>query len=100
MKRVMVQYKVKADQADENRRLIAAVFAALEEASPPNFRYASFVQEDGVSFVHVASIEGNGNPLDDLEAFDAFVDTIRDRCEIPPAVTPLQTLGSYKLVTD
>ena len=29
MKRVMVQYKVKADKADENRQLIEAVFAAL-----------------------------------------------------------------------
>lgn len=53
----MVQYKVKADKADENRQLIEAVFTALKEASPPNLRYASFVQEDGVSFVHIASTE-------------------------------------------
>ncbi len=54
MKRVMVQYKVKADKADENRQLIEAVFAALKQASLPNLRYASFVQDDGVSFVHIA----------------------------------------------
>ena len=100
MKRVMVQYKVKADQADENRQLIEAVFAALKQASPPNLRYASFVQGDGVSFVHIASIETDdgSNPLEDIDAFGAFVAEIGDRCEVPPAVTPLEVVGSYELL--
>lgn len=100
MKRVMVQYKVKADKADENRQLIEAVFAALKESSPANLRYASFVQDDGVSFVHIASIETDdgSNPLDDIGAFDAFTEEIRDRCEVPPAVTPLEVVGSYQLL--
>ena len=100
MKRVMVQYKVKADKADENRQLIEAVFASLQEASPENLRYASFVQGDGVSFVHIASIEtaDGSNPLEDIAAFGAFTEEIRDRCEIPPQVTPLEVVGSYKLL--
>ena len=61
---------MKADKADENRQLIEAVFTALKEASPPNLRYASFVQEDGVSFVHIASIETDdgSSPLDTIAA--------------------------------
>ena len=98
MKRVMVQYQVKADKADENKRLIDAVFAALKEASPAGLEYSSYVQEDGVSFVHIASIdtEDGSNPLEDIEAFDTFTAEIRDRCEIPPAPTPLQQVGSYQ----
>ena len=100
MKRVMVQYKVKAHKTEENRRLIEAVFAALKESSTPNLRYASFVQEDGVSFVHIASIEteDGSNPLDDIGAFDAFTEAIRDRCEVPPSETPLEVVGSYELL--
>jgi hypothetical protein len=100
MKRVMVQYKVKADKADENRKLIEAVFAALKESSPSNLRYASFVQDDGVSFVHIASIEteDGSNPLEDIDAFGAFTAEIRDRCEVPPAVTPLEVVGSYEVL--
>jgi hypothetical protein len=102
MKRVIVQYKVKADQADENRRLIEAVFASLQEASPENLRYASFVKEDGVSFVHIASIETSdgSNPLEEIAAFDSFTEAIGDRCEIPPQVAVLEVVGSYKLLGD
>ena len=57
MKRIMVTYKVKADQAQENQRLVEAVFAELAAKNPGGLRCASFTQEDGVSFVHVVSIE-------------------------------------------
>ncbi len=98
MKRIMVQYKVKADKVAENQRLVEAVFSSLEQASPPNFRYASFKKEDGVSFVHIVSIEdANGeNPLAEMEAFDAFTDEIHERCEIPPEATSLEEVGSYQ----
>lgn len=54
---VMVRYKVKADSSGENERLIKAVFAALERERPAGLRYASFKLADGVSFVHVASVD-------------------------------------------
>ena len=98
MKRVMVRYKVKADRAGENQQLIENVFDALQKLSPSGIRYASFKLEDGVSFVHVASIEteDGSNPLAELEAFDTFVEAIEDRCEEPPVVTPLTEIGSYR----
>ncbi|MEC8993475.1 MAG: hypothetical protein VX656_19710 [Candidatus Latescibacterota bacterium] len=34
MKRIMVTYKVKADQAQENQRLVEAVFAELAAKNP------------------------------------------------------------------
>ena len=99
MKRVIVRYKAKPDRAAENIEYIKGVFAALEAGSPQGIRYASFVGEDGVSFVHIASIETDdgSNPLAALEAFKAFQAEIGDRCEIPPEATWLnpEPIGDY-----
>ena len=54
---VIVQYKVKPDRANENVEYIKGVFAELATSSPAGLRYASFQGEDGLTFVHVASIE-------------------------------------------
>src|SRR5437879_7143750 len=54
MKTTVVRYQAKADRADENQRLIEAVFAQLDEQEPQGFTYKVFRLEDGVSFVHVA----------------------------------------------
>lgn len=102
MKRIMVTYKVKADQAQENQRLVEAVFAELAAKNPGGLRCASFKQEDGVSFVHVVSIEtaDGSNPLEQIDAFDAFTDPIGDRCDIPPQVMPLTDVGTYHFFGD
>jgi hypothetical protein len=98
MKRVLVQYKVKPDRAAENESLIKKVFEELSQSKPDGLRYASFKQEDGVSFVHVASIETEDgvNPLDNSPAFKAFQAEIRDRCEVPPVAIQLDGIGSYR----
>jgi hypothetical protein len=97
MKRVMVRYKVKADRAAENENYIARVFEQLERDKPPGLHYATFKLDDGVSFVHIASLEAaaDGNPLRELSAFKAFTAEIRDRCEEPPATVNLSEVGSY-----
>ena len=97
MKRMMVRYKVKADRAAENESYIARVFEQLERDRPAGLRYATFKLEDGVSFVHLVSLEtGDGsNPLRKLSAFKAFTAGIRDRCEEPPAAVTLREVASY-----
>jgi hypothetical protein len=102
MKPAMIRYKVKADRAVENEQYIAAVFAQLDREKPAGVRYATFRLEDGVSFVHMVSVEtpdGN-NPLLDLEAFQAFIAEVRDRCEEPPVVVDLHPIGAYRLFGD
>jgi L-rhamnose mutarotase len=98
MKRVVVRYKVKPGRADENAELIKAVFADLAETSPAGLRYASFVADDGLTFVHVASIEtdDDSNPLAASAAFKAFQAEIKDRCEEPPQATWMTEVGSYR----
>ena len=97
MKTILVQYRVKADQADANIALIQAVFAQLASDAPTGIRYASFVQEDGVSFVHIAAVDGPANPLTALSAFRTFSEKIKDRCEEPPKSHELREVGAYRL---
>ncbi len=99
MKRVLVQYKVKENKAEENINFIKKVFAELHENNPNGLRYASFVQPDGLSFVHIASVETEDgiNPLSKSTAFTEFQKEIKDRCEVPPVAIELNVIGSYNL---
>ena len=96
MKTILVQYRVKADQAAANIELIQAVFAQLASEAPAGLRYASFTQEDGLSFVHIAAVDGPANPLQAVAAFKAFSERIKDRCELPPQSHELRTVGAYR----
>jgi hypothetical protein len=98
MKTIMVRYKVKSDRAAENEALIAKVFEQLQREKPAGLRYASFKMNDGVSFVHIASLEGadGSNPLAELAAFKAFTAQIKDRCDEPPLPAELTAVGSYR----
>ncbi|HWU90250.1 MAG TPA: hypothetical protein VN253_23460 [Kofleriaceae bacterium] len=97
MRRVMVSYKVKPDRAAENERYIHAVFAQLERDRPAGLRYASFKLDDGLRFVHIASLEvaDGTNPLTALDAFKSFAAQIKDRCDEPPVTATLNVIGSY-----
>ncbi len=98
MKRIMVRYKVKAERVVENENYIRKVFEELKQTGPEGLRYASFKQDDGLNFVHIASIEAEGgeNPLAASPAFKAFQAEIKDRCEEPPVAVDLHEIESYK----
>jgi hypothetical protein len=96
MKQVVVRYRAKPEQADENQRLVEAVFADLAATDPGELRYATFRLADGVSFVHVAIIEGEENPLADSAAFASFQEGIADRCDEPPQAQDATVIGSYR----
>ena len=100
MRKVMVRYKVKADAAASNREYIERVFAELAAEQPGGLRYASFIEPDGVSFMHIAFVEGDANPLGASAAFKAFQAGIRDRCEVPPQAIDLDQVGDYRVFTD
>jgi len=95
----MVRYRVKPDQAARNEELVQAVFEELERTGPAGVRYATFTLPDGVSFVHLVSVETEDghNPLSDVKAFNEFQENVRDRCEDDPIATELREIGSYRL---
>lgn len=96
MGQVMVRYTVKPDAVAENTALVRRVYEELRRSAPPDFHYATFVLDDGVSFVHVASTADDGrNPLMENVAFRAFQAGIDDRCVEPPSPGALTEIGSY-----
>jgi hypothetical protein len=94
----MVRYKVKPDRATENEALVRAVYEELQRTQPAGLHYATFALDDGVSFVHLSSIETEDgrNPLSEVEAFARFQEGIGDRCEEAPAVAQLREIGSFQ----
>jgi hypothetical protein len=99
MGQVVVRYKVKPDRVGENERLVERVYAELAERDPGGLRYATLRLADGVSFVHVASIEtaDGSNPLTGIGAFAEFTRDIADRCDEPPVALDASVIGSYGL---
>ena len=95
----VVRYRVKPDRAEENAELVRAVYAELAEQNPPDFRYATFVMDDGVSFVHIALTEGDSDaPLPQLAAFQRFREGLAERCDELPQATQLpEQIGGYGL---
>ena len=96
MAQVMVRYKVKPDRAEENTALVRAVYEELHRTAPTGLSYATFVLEDGVSFVHMATHDGGDNPLAQVAAFQRFQEHVRDRCVEPPVVARMREVGSYR----
>jgi hypothetical protein len=94
----VVRYKTKPDRADENQALIEKVFGELNGNRPAGLRYASFRLADGVSFVHVASVDTDdgANPLTATPAFAEFLREIKERCEEAPLASDATVVGSYR----
>jgi len=99
MRRVLVRYKVKPDRVEENEALVRAVYDELTEKQPVEMRYGTFKLDDGVSFVHIHSLDdpSGHNPLSDLASFKAFQAGIADRCDEPPVVSQLDEIGTFRL---
>jgi len=91
----VIRYTTKPECADENERLIRDVFAQLAAEDPGGLRYASFRLEDGVSFLHVAVVDGDVNPLMSSAAFGRFQAGIGDRCTEGPMPRDATVIGSY-----
>jgi hypothetical protein len=91
----VIRYVTKPECAEENAGLIGAVFADLDALRPAGLQYKGFRLEDGLTFVHVVTLTGQGNPLLASEAFQAFSSTVADRCAEGPLVLEAATLGDY-----
>jgi len=96
MKTVMVRYKTAPAQAQANEALVRAVFDELRSRTPEGVQYASYRLEDGVTFVHVATLDSSEqNPLASLQSFKAFQAQLKERCDEQPMVTQLVLVDSY-----
>lgn len=101
MNTVVVRYRPLEDQADHNQALVEAVFAELASTDPGGLSYATLRLADG-SFVHIAQIEEEHNPLSENQAFAEFQAGIRDRCLEGEGPMPLDAtlVGSYRFLPE
>ena len=91
----VIRYRTKSESADENVRLIEAVFAELSAQEVTGISYEVFRLDDGVSFIHIATLDGERNPLQDSSAFAAFQSTIGGRLEELPYPAVATVVGSH-----
>lgn len=94
---VVVRYRTRAEQADENQALVEKVFAELAASQPEGLRYATFRLADGDEFVHVAEVDtaDGANPLASVAAFAEFQRGIPERMVDGPVVADASIVGSY-----
>ena len=98
MSAIVVRYRPKADRADENQQLVEAVFAELAAADPGGVRYATLRLADG-TFIHIADVETDPNPLGSIAAFAEFQTGIQERCQDGEGPNPQEAtlVGNYRL---
>jgi len=94
----VVRYTTRPGSADENEKLIKAVFTQLAEQRPDGLRYVAIRLDDGVSFMHIAVLEDDHNPLATLPAFGEFVSAINERCTSGPTPVNGTVVGAYGIV--
>jgi hypothetical protein len=98
MKRtVMVRYKTSSEtHAAANETLVHAVFDELRANKPAGVNYATYKLSDGVTFVHVATLDGADVALTELPSFKAFQKQLKDRCVELPLVTEMTVVDSFR----
>ena len=101
MKRTLIRYKTKPEAADENARLVAAVFAELKAAQPEGVRYLSLRLEDD-TFIHLveSAADDGSSAISKLAAFGAFQSGIRERCAEPPLPRGATIVGNYRMLNE
>jgi hypothetical protein len=96
MSTVVVRYRTTPEHVEENQRLVEAVFAELNASDPGGVRYATFRLADD-TFVHIAEVEAEPNPLGSIAAFGEFQKDIGDRCIESPNPQQATLVGQYRM---
>jgi hypothetical protein len=99
MRSVFIRYQAKPDRADENRALIADVFAELGQAQPEKLRYLVLDFEDG-TFVHyaVTPTDLEADPLRQIGAFQRFQTDSGERQLVKATVMTPRVVGNYRML--
>ncbi|WP_433329087.1 hypothetical protein [Spirillospora sp. CA-294931] len=95
---VVVKYQVKEAAAEANQELIERVFDQLAAENPGGLRYAALRLADGVTFVHIASIEGEHDPLSGLSTFRRFQEELGERAADGPGRSAATLVGAYRFL--
>ncbi|GII79773.1 hypothetical protein Sru01_47550 [Sphaerisporangium rufum] len=94
--RVLIRYRVKADQVSYHLELLRAVHQELAELRPENVREAVFRLDDPGEFVHLVEVDPGPEVLAPLAAFQRYRSTLDERCDEPPVLTVLHDVAAYR----
>jgi len=100
MKIIKVQYTVKEEYVEENKKRIETVMKELRNLNNPDIKYQSILQEDGKTFVHLVHYNNEAAthlPVE-LESFKQFQSGLKEHVEIPPKVEKFELVdASFKI---
>lgn len=96
MKRLLINYVVKPERAEENQVLIRNVFAELKKANLAGVKYQVYKMGNNV-FVHIVQFadEEANRRFTELAAFRTFRKEMDLRLEEKPVTNQLFEIGSY-----
>jgi hypothetical protein len=99
MKLTVVRYRTKPETADENERLIQAVFQELQTTSRNDVRYLALRLGDG-TFLHIsiAETEDRASPIPQLGAFRSFQSGLKERCAELPQQAGATIVGNHRMI--
>ncbi len=97
MKAMKVQYTVREEYVETNKKNIRTVMADLRAIANPGVRYSSFILEDGKTFVHLAiyDSEESVSVTTNLESFKKFQQALKSsQPEMPPKAEEMTLVAS------
>jgi len=97
MKNIRVIYTVQEAYVEQNKANIAQVMKDLRALNNPNTKYASYLEEDGLTFMHFAQYpdEETSQLLNSLPSFAKFRKELKEsRPTSPPKAISLSLVGS------
>jgi hypothetical protein len=100
MKVIRVQYTVQPDYAEQNKQNIEAVMQEVRQLANPDFKYATYVLEDGKTFMHLAyrATSDVEHLPTSLESFKQYQTQLQNHLEVPPKNETLNLVqSSYDL---
>lgn len=94
---VMINYTVKADQADANEAAVKEFIAEAAAANDPEFEYSSF-RLDETSFMHVGRFADDEavKRFQSLPGFKAFGEGLRERSVEGPTANRATLVATTK----
>ncbi len=86
MKIIRVQYTVNPEYVEQNKSNIAQVMKDLKALGNPNAKYASYIEEDGVTFMHFAQYpdEETAQLLNEIPSFTKFRQELKASGPVSP----------------
>lgn len=95
----IIQYTTTPAHAEENHRLVERVFTELHTLGLPGLDSRCYRLADGLTFIHVVSVNGADDPLAHVASFAEFQRGLADRCAGPVMVSPAGVEGIYSSVS-